>query len=241
MSDPNGRSSRTTTHSRPVLVFPVPGRRVPGRWCRRHAAPARRGRGGRWPRPRDPAGIPIGQPSRPRSSGRVRRLRGHRCRPGGCSGVWSQNFATRTCASRPGPGRPRSIGRLGIGGCTIVSQARQLSFGRMWRITLKLEGTYSSTSRSSWPMRLSTVPPQPGQVQAASWVMVSRGKCGGSGLRTGCWRSRRLTGCPASASPAVSRASTAPASASGSSPISNSSCSIAWSSFSEEQPEARAA
>src|SRR5271166_5726184 len=25
MTDPNGRSSRTTTHSRPVLVFPVPG------------------------------------------------------------------------------------------------------------------------------------------------------------------------------------------------------------------------
>src|SRR5271167_2057205 len=98
-----------------------------------------------------------------------------------CSGVWSQNFATRTCASRPGPGRPRSIGRLGIGGCTIVSQARQLSFGRMWRITLKLEGTYSSTSRSSWPMRLNTVPPQPGQVP---------GCFVGDGLARQVWRQR---------------------------------------------------
>ena len=97
-----------------------------------------------------------------------------------------------------GAGPAALIGRLGIGGCTIVSQARQLSFGRIWRITLKLEGTYSSTSRSSWPMRLNTVPPQPGQVQATSWVMVSRGRCGGSGLRTGCMRSRRLTGWPVS-------------------------------------------
>ena len=58
-------------------------------------------------------------------------------------------------------------------------------------------------------MRLNTMPPQPGQVQAASWVMVSRGRCGGSGLQNRLG-SRRLTGCPASASPAVSRASTTP-------------------------------
>src|SRR5208282_5652469 len=91
-----------------------------------------------------------------------------------CSGVWSQYFETSTCATRPGPGRPRSIGSVGIGACTMVSQDRQLSFGRRWRITLKLEGTYSSTSRSSWPIRLKVVPPQPGQEQAGSWMTVSR-------------------------------------------------------------------
>ena len=122
-----------------------------------------------------------------------------------CSGVWSQNFETSTCASRPGPGRPRSIGSDGIGACTMVSQARQLSFGRTWRITLKLEGTYSSTSRSSWPMRLNTVPPQPGQVQAGSWVTVSRGRCAGSGLRTGCLRWRGLAGGLGSAGVPVGR------------------------------------
>src|SRR3954465_11485740 len=100
-----------------------------------------------------------------------------------CSGVWSQYFATSTCATRPGPGRPRSIGSDGIGACTMVSQDRQLSFGRRWRITLKLEGTYSSTSRSSWPIRLKVVSPQPGQLQAGSWVTVSRGRCSGSGWR----------------------------------------------------------
>jgi hypothetical protein len=54
-------------------------------------------------------------------------------------------------------------------------------------------------------MRLNTVPPQPGQVQATSWVMVSRGRCGGSGLRTGCMRSRRLTGWAGVLSGAVAR------------------------------------
>jgi len=48
------------------------------------------------------------------------------------------------------------------------------------RITLKLAGVYSSTSRSSWPTRLKMVLPQPGQVQAGSWVTVSRGRCSGS-------------------------------------------------------------
>jgi len=62
-----------------------------------------------------------------------------------CSSRWSQYFDTSTWAIRLGPGRPRSIGSAGMGSWMIVSQARQLSFGRTWRITLKLEGTYSST------------------------------------------------------------------------------------------------
>src|SRR3954447_982492 len=103
-----------------------------------------------------------------------------------CSGEWSQYFETSTCAIRLGPGRPRSIGSDGIGACTIVSHDRQLSFGRTCWVTLKLEGTYSSTSRSSCPIRLNVVPPQPGQVQAGSWVTVSRGRWAGSDVRTGC-------------------------------------------------------
>ena len=77
------------------------------------------------------------------------------------------------------------MGREGIGACTIVSQTRQLSLGRMCWITLKLEGMYSSTSRSSWPIRLNTLPPQPGQVQAGSWVTISRGRWSGSLVQTG--------------------------------------------------------
>ena len=49
-------------------------------------------------------------------------------------------------------------------------------------------GTYSSTSRSSCPIRLNVVPPQPAQMQAGSWVTVSRGRWAGNGARTGCLR-----------------------------------------------------
>ena len=49
-----------------------------------------------------------------------RRLRGHGCRP---SGGRRRTSAPKICAWRRGSGRPRSIGGLGIGGCTIVSQA----------------------------------------------------------------------------------------------------------------------
>ena len=94
---------------------------------------------------------------------------------------------------------------------------------------MKLEGTYSSTSRSSWPMRLNIVPPQPGQVQAGSWVTVSRGRWAGSGVRTGCLRWCVLAGVLGSVfvsgSAVLVRASSAAASSS-SSPISSSSCSI---------------
>src|SRR4051794_25978841 len=110
------------------------------------------------------------------------------------NGGWSQYFDTTTWAIRPGPGRPRSIGSDGIGDCTMVSHDRQLSFGRTWQITLKLDGTYSRTSRSSCPIRLKVVPPHPGQAQVGSWVTVWRGRCSGSGLRTGCWRGRGLAG-----------------------------------------------
>src|SRR3954468_12510916 len=111
-----------------------------------------------------------------------------------CNGVWSQYFDTTTWAIRPGPGRPRSIGSDGIGDCTMVSHDRQLSFGRTWQITLKLDGTYLRTSPSSFPIRLKVVPPHPGQAQVGSWVTVWRGRCSGSGLRTGCWRGRGLGG-----------------------------------------------
>ena len=58
-----------------------------------------------------------------------------------------------TWASSAGPGRPFSIGSVGIGAWTMVSQARQLIFGRTCSTRLKCEGTYSSTSRSSAPIR----------------------------------------------------------------------------------------
>ena len=102
---------------------------------------------------------------------------------------------------------------------------------------------YSSTSRSSWPTRLKIVPPQPGQVQAGSWVMVSRGRCAGN-------LARRLRGLgPAvggglvvcrvfqlAGSVTPARAAFSSACSSSSSPISSSSCSISRSSFSEDRP-----
>jgi hypothetical protein len=74
--------------------------------------------------------------------------------------------------------------RAGI--CVIVSHARQLIRGRTWTTTLKCEGTYSSTSRSSSPSRLRRALPQAGHTQAASCTTRSRGRWAGSG-----WRPRR--------------------------------------------------
>jgi hypothetical protein len=42
-----------------------------------------------------------------------------------------------TCARSPAVGRPRSIGRIGAGACTIRAHAPHASFGRMCRITWK--------------------------------------------------------------------------------------------------------
>jgi hypothetical protein len=55
-----------------------------------------------------------------------------------------------------------------MGACTIVSQPRQLIFGRTCTTRLKKDGTYSSTSRSSSPILLNSAPPQHGHEQAGS-------------------------------------------------------------------------
>ena len=106
--------------------------------------------------------------------------------------------------------------------CTIVSQARQRQLRADVADHLEAgDGTYSQHAhgRSSWPMRLNTSADRsPGRCR------LPHGSC--DGLARQVWRQRladrmlafhvRLTGCPASASPAVSRASAAPASASSS-------------------------
>jgi len=78
-------------------------------------------------------------------------------------------LATITCASSAGPGRPRSIGRLGAGAWKIASQRTHASFGRTWRKTLKCPGTYSSWSATSWPIWRS-FPPHWLQPHGASGV-----------------------------------------------------------------------
>ena len=65
----------------------------------------------------------------------------------------------------PAPAKPRSIGRLGAGACTIVWQRAQANLGRTWRMTLKLPGWYFSTSEASWPIWRSPAP-HPGQAQS---------------------------------------------------------------------------
>ena len=74
------------------------------------------------------------------------------------------------------PRRPFSIGSVGMGACTTVSQARQLIFGRTCSTRLKCEGTYSRTMRSSAPIRPNFVAPQVGQTQGASCMIVSSGR-----------------------------------------------------------------
>src|SRR6267378_6786172 len=68
-------------------------------------------------------------------------------------GVFRYGDVSEQARARP----PRSIGNDGSGACTIVSQARQLSFGRTCWITLNADGTYSSTSVTSSPILRSTV------------------------------------------------------------------------------------
>lgn len=121
-----------------------------------------------------------------------------------------------------------------MGAWTMVSQARQLSLGRTCLITLKWDGTYSSTSRSSSPICEKMVPPHCGQAQGASWRITSRGRCSGSGWRPfagaagGDGRGDRIA--------AAVRAWLS-ASPSSRSPISSSSCSMSRSGFSEERPK----
>lgn len=65
----------------------------------------------------------------------------------------------------------------------MASHARQLIFGRTCCTTLKDDGTYSSTSVTSSPIRRSTVPPQHEQASCGGCVTCSRGRCAGNGLR----------------------------------------------------------
>jgi len=73
---------------------------------------------------------------------------------------------TSTWACKPGPGRPRSMGRDGSDAWTKRSQPVQASRGRTIRFTMKRPGTYSSSSVTSSPIRRS-LPPQSAQVSAA--------------------------------------------------------------------------
>jgi len=87
------------------------------------------------------------------------------------------------CAKSPGPTMPRSIGRVGAGACTIVSQLAQASLGRTWRIILKLTDSSSSMSLESSPRCLS-LPPQSGQLDSRGIIVcVSRGRCSGNSRR----------------------------------------------------------
>src|SRR5580658_2728655 len=79
---------------------------------------------------------------------------------------------------------PRSIGRLGAKGCTILWQLAQESFGRTCRMTLKWLGIYSSISATSSPKGRS-LPPQSGHAQGFSCTISSRGSSAGKGRRTG--------------------------------------------------------
>ena len=66
---------------------------------------------------------------------------------------------TTTCASSPGPARPRGAGSAGANAWEIASQRVQASLGRTYRMTWKRAGTYSSTSVTSSPSA-DMVPPR---------------------------------------------------------------------------------
>ena len=123
---PQGRSSRPYVHSRAVAVFPVPGWPASSPGCHPRRSPVRPAHAARWHRrarfqkppwtcPTQSANVERSRSSPSRSKIWLWRY----------SGRWSAYLETRTCASRPGPGRPRSIGRDGRGACVKVSQPEQ--------------------------------------------------------------------------------------------------------------------
>ena len=86
-----------------------------------------------------------------------------------------KHLLTSTWANKPGPGRPRSIGRDGNAACVIRSQHEQAMRGRTIRFTTKRPGTYSSSSVTSSPSRLS-LPPQEAQASPTSRTVSLRGR-----------------------------------------------------------------
>src|SRR5512134_1982925 len=108
------------------------------------------------------------------------------------SGKWSPYLPNRTIASNPAPARPRAIGWKGAGGWVIRSHARQLNFSRTVWITFHCRGITSSVSVTSSPS-LTSLPWQHGQTEGATMTTRSRGRCAGSGARTGLRREKLLT------------------------------------------------
>jgi hypothetical protein len=119
-------------------------------WCRRRGSSRPQRRARRWPPPHGPAARLPGLPSRTASRDPAPVLQARRSRsgdtaasdrrispPAGCANVAGP--PARPCPSRVsvvcgGPGRA-AWGIAGAGGCVIASQAVQIYFGRMWRIT----------------------------------------------------------------------------------------------------------
>ena len=130
-----------------------------------------------------------------------------------------------TPASRFGPARPRAMGWNGAGGCVMVSQARQESFSRTVWITLNVRGTHSRVSVTLSPS-LASLPPQHGHWDGLGRTTRSRGRCAGSGPRTGLARVKART----VVWPGSGAAASAAASSSASAVSSSSSCSSIWSS-----------
>ena len=156
-----------------------------------------------------------------------------------CSGIWSQILRHQNLREQARPGRPRSIGRLGIGAWTIVSQARQLSFGP--DMTDHLEA-----GRDVF-QHLAVVLADTAEHRAAA-TRAGAGRLVGDGLARQMRRQRLADRMFASGFPSLAGLAGGgivggvarlgcTGFCSSSSPMSNSSCSIAWSSFSEERPK----
>ena len=82
------------------------------------------------------------------------------------SGRWSPSLLVMMYASRPGPGRPFSMGwgvLVAVSICGLraaCSHWLQAYLWRMFRRTLRDAGRYSSFPLASWPLRRLKVPQQ---------------------------------------------------------------------------------
>ena len=101
------------------------------------------------------------------------------------NGRCAPNLPNRMSASKFGPARPRAIGCVGAGGCTMVSQVRQASRSRTCTTTFHRAGTRSSVSVASSPSLRNFVPEQHGQTVGAGCTRRWRGRCSGKGRRAG--------------------------------------------------------
>ena len=90
------------------------------------------------------------------------------------------NLLINRCANKPGPALPLGMGRLGSSPITIPPSLGSAYLGRTYLSTWNLPGVYSRISVTTSPIFFAPVTSSAGSITCSF-----RGRCEGSGRRTG--------------------------------------------------------